>query len=1656
MALVGIYNENDFYSHHYLSEVFVGDIRGVLEQWLEKENQAREIERAEKEQGGKPQRGYRAPHTQLASYSGEYFRELNQHLSVKDINKRLSNQRARWSPILHALGFEIKPTQVLLENGQLPVLSAYQDHQGLPLLWILEAHDPSMDDCADPLSLPLLSQQLEALEPEQRKVLLKTQQGDELSWQDLISKKIFSAPEPPRWLLLLGNRQCLLLDRTKWAQNRLLRFDLEEILGRKESDTLKAMAALLHKDSICPQQGQNLLDNLDESSHKHAFSVSEDLKYALRESIELLGDEAAKQLIEKGFTYDGKNNIDASQLSLECLRYMYRMLFLFYIEARPELKYAPTNSDVYLKGYSLEALRDLEMVDLSTEESRNGRYIHDSLQMLFRLVAKGFAGNSKQSDSESSLFDDIQKSFAIRKLESHLFDDARMPYLARVVFRNETLQRVIKLMSLSRPGKGKGKRRGRISYAQLGINQLGAVYEALLSYRGFFAQTDLYEVKKAGEELNELETGYFVSAEQLAEYQDDEKVFRKDGTLLSHPKGSFIYRMAGRDREKSASYYTPEVLTQSLVKYALKELYKEQLEPLATVAEQADKILTIKVCEPAMGSAAFLNEAINQLAEKYLELKQLAEDTRIPQEQYTRELQRVKMYIADNNVYGVDLNPVAVELAEVSLWLNAISDEAFVPWFGYQLYNGNSLIGARRQVFSTGDLTYTKAKDPSWLNIEPKRLGHNEARSPHEVYHYLLPDNGMANYSDKVVKALKPTEIATINAWRKTFVRSFSMEEKDQLKRICQKIDELWQAHVEQRRKERNITTDNLQIWPNSARSAQRSSTNDKDKLLSQSQQSGSAVYPRLKMVMDYWCALWFWPMESADDLPSRAEYLGEIEQVLEGYAETASLNLVESGSGQLGMFDEMAESQTQDLFATNNSGTVNKDFLYMVFPRLALVDKLAARYKFFHWELELADIFADHGGFDLILGNPPWLRVEWQESGIMGDFEPQFVLRKFSASKLNTLREEMLLQMPALEHAYFSEYEEASATQNFLNSLANYPELKGSKANLYKCFLPLSWSIGSKNGTAGLLHPEGVYDDPNGGRLRAEIYKRLRLHAQFQNQHMLFPIGHRNKYSVNIFTSRENDTVDFINVSNLFLPKTLDLSIHHNGSGIVGGIKNDEGNWDESGHKNRLLIIDQDTLKLFSQLYDEEGTPSLEARLPALHSTQLLSVLEKLASQPKKLSCIRKSFVTTQHWNEVNAQKDGTIERQTCHPDHTGSFVLSGPHFYVGTPVYKTPRAICTEKGHYDIVDLQTIPDNYLPRTNYVPACDEAEYLRRTPKVPWIDEADLAAWQEKGAKPEEMPEPRPVTDYYRFVNREMIGPSSERTMISTIIPKRVGHINTCLGTVFKRHADLLDYFGMTLSVPIDYRVKSTGMGHANTTLINQLPVLSNDIYRVAIHLRSLALVALTTAYQELWGKCFKAQFENETWAKEDSRLPNRFFRNLTAEWRRDCALRTDYARRQALVEIDVLVAMALGMTLEELKTIYRVQFPVMRQYEADTWYDRTGRIVFTASKGLVGVGLDRKFNKKNGFTLSIEDGVFADKTSGQGSAAEPWTQSNVALGWEDIRELKSGKVYKTYMDDTQPGGPVERTIEYIAPFDKCDREQDYETAWAVFSERFA
>ncbi|MGJ7350493.1 hypothetical protein GKR50_15325 [Providencia rustigianii] len=1639
MALVGINNENEFYSNHYLGEVFTSDIRDVLEPWIEQENTAREAERAAREQGKEVEAGYRAPWNQLNSLATEFFRKLTEHEKQRQIPQRLADQRSRWQPLLKALGYELNPhIQMLDDDTPLPVLARYNSTDGSPWLWIVEAHDQD-EGTLDPLALSLLTAQFPAdTDKHKRDSLRKKANGEYRSWQDLLSTVVFTQNEPPRFVLLLGNRQLLLLDRTKWAQNRLLRFDFEEILSRRETDTLKATSVLLHKDSLLPGSGAPYLDSLDDNSHKHAFGVSEDLKYALRESIELLGNEAMRYLIDNELAYyTGKRAINPDELSRECLRYMYRLLFLFYIEARPELGYAPMTAKTYLQGYSLETLRDLEMIPLTSEEDRNGRYFHDSLNMLFKLVRDGYSGGVKmQSDLESGDRITIHShQFSVPRLESHLFEANNTRILNRVVFRNETLQQIIQAMSLSRPGKGRFNRRGRISYRQLGINQLGAVYEALLSYRGFFASDDLYEVKKAGEEFNELETGYFVSKDEIGKYHDDEKVYEKDGSLRIHRKGSFIYRMAGRDREKSASYYTPEVLTRSLVKYALKELFKEQIDPITDPHAKADAILNLTVCEPAMGSAAFLNEAINQLAEAYLFHKQQAEGRRIPQDRYTQELQRVKMYIADNNVFGVDLNPVAVELAEVSLWLNAISGDAFVPWFGYQLHCGNSLVGARRQVFNKSELTYKKAKEPSWLNSEPAVLAMNIPREDKQIFHFLLPDSGMANYSDKTVKQRYPDDFKALDSWRKEFTKSFEAHEVADVQRISGKVEALWNTFRQQLKAERQKTADNYPVWPADNTAQVRSSIRSKDETFSGRLEDNS-TYQKLRWVMDYWCALWFWPIDKANELPDRGMWLMEMETLIDGIVVTKRVTEVaEQATGNL-FADEDIVREESSLFS--GAGRLKTEVLFRHLPRLAIVDALKKQHRFFHWDLEFCDLFAERGGFDLMLGNPPWLKVEWQEAGVLGDYEPEFVLRKLSASKLAMLRVDTFNQIPALEAAWRSEYEGCEGMQNFLNAQQNYPVLRGVQTNLYKCFLPQAWRLGSQNGVAGFLHPEGIYDDPKGGQLRAAVYPRLRTHFQFHNELSLFAeVHHATMFSINVY-GPQNTTPSFINMSNVYAVSAIDASFEHNNVGPVPGIKDEqeiEGkikvSWNTSGHRSRLIHIGLKELSLFARLYDSEGTPAWQARLPALHARQLVAVLEKFANQPKRLGDLQGQYLSLEMWHETNQQKDGTIERKTQFPEDASQWVLSGPHFFVGTPFYKTPRQNCTLNSDYDCLDLLTLPDDYLPRTNYIPACDAQEYAKRTPRVTWTELGE--------------DEPRKVTDYYRFVNREMIGPSSERTLISTIVPPGVSHINTCLGSAFNNTQTLLDYFSMTLSVPLDYRVKSTGMGHANTSLINQLPVLTNDAYRTALHSRALCLVSLVSSYTDLWQSCYNPNFNTLRWSRNLPQLPQDFFANLTPEWQRNCALRSDYSRRQALVEIDVLVAQALGLTLEELLTIYRVQFPVMRQYEADTWYDQNGRIIFTPSKGLVGVGLPRtarKVDLKNGFVFNVDS---PDWSGGD--------CTDQAIGWDDVKHLQTGTVSVTFDDYTRSDEGERRTVTWQAPFIKPDREDDYKVAWAFFAQ---
>lgn len=1442
-TFAGITNENEFYSHHYLAEVFKGDIKARLDAWETAES-------SQTDEAGDER--HRAPHKRLQAWAQKWFALRSQVQRAGDAAERWRLFTQLQSGLLQALGHAAPaklPVAHELAAGQpLPFWQLQ-----LPQLAIVPAYQPGAEN-EDLLDHRLMSLHYGG-EPVPQALRDET-------WADLLSDVVFGADTPPRYVLLCGLDEWLLLDRYKWPNNRALRFNWADILDRKDADTLKACAALLHKDCLAPGEGNSLLESLDENAHKHAFGVSEDLKYALREAIELLGNEAARQLREqaadakKGF-FSGKDQLDAGDLSLESLRLVYRLLFMFYIEARPELGYVPIGkSDIYLKGYSLESLRDLEMQPLSTPHAREGFYFDATLRRLFKLVAEGTGlGAPTQHQlggAGGSTVAGARETFALAPLDSRLFDDSTLPLLGKVRFPNYIWQTVIRLMSLTR-GQGRGRRSGRVSYQLLSINQLGAVYEALLSYRGFFASDDLYEVKPApkkgkaaaedddtdsddegsddssdneaaddspgrgrrkgsgaASDADKLDTAWFVPASRLNEYTEDERVYDTTDAghrkLRMYPKGSFIYRLAGRDRQKSASYYTPQVLTQCLVKYALKEL----LAPENGRVKQADDILTLTVCEPAMGSAAFLNEAVNQLAEAYLEKKQQELGRRIPHDRYPQELQKVRMYLADRNVFGVDLNPVAVELAEVSLWLNAIYGEldedgnpvtdaqgrplpARVPWFGYQLFAGNSLIGARHQVYNAAALR--KGAKPAWHEEPPRRVTSESPRKPDEIWHFLLPDPGMANYTDKAAKALYPDDFERLKRWRKDFTRPLEPHEVARLQQLSERVQALWQEHTQALARDRERTEDALDLWPHDAGiqqgaasfqtvraepvearfpgSALRQAQGERGvaggaAAITRAQKEAirraglfnedgdyATPFRRLKLVMDYWCALWFWPITESAKLPSREEWWLEVGAILEGnvvdLAPQRGLDFMEPPEPQQLLPDIQDDlfGAVQPTLATRPAGAHLHDKfgqlriskLRQHFPRIEQVEAVAATQRFLHWELCFADVLLQRGGFDLILGNPPWLKVEWNEAGILGEKNPVFAVRKVSASDLAKLRAQAFEDFFGLQAAWTAELQEAEGTQNFLNAVQNYPLLKGVQTNLYKCFMPLAWGLNSVQGVTGLLHPEGPYDDPRGGVLREAAYARLRRHFQFVNVKKLFAeILHWVTYSVNIYGAPRH-VPSFDHIANVFLPATIDACYLQDGTGLPGGIKSDEGEWNTAGHRDRIVRVGEVALSTFARLYDEPGTPARRARLPALHAGALNSVLQKLAAYPRRLADLGDAYVSTEMWHETMQQKDGTIVRRPISdagfPASPQDWVLSGPHFFVANPFYKTPRKNCNTPLAYDSINLETLPDDYLPRTNYRPMADHAEYLRRTPRVSWVEEGETQG--------------RAVTEFFRL-----------------------------------------------------------------------------------------------------------------------------------------------------------------------------------------------------------------------------------------------------------------------------------------------------------------
>lgn len=1633
--LTGIENVGDFFSAHYLTELLdkdIGSESGDLAAAIDKAKDALFA--------------LARPLNKIATEAPRFTTPKQLYALSHPFQVNLAE----------ALGFDYQNGSILhLADGHaVPALHVAERH-GEPYVAVLEGRMRTESEAlldilwTLPIDAKWLKEGIEA--------------PPDTTYGEVISAA-FEVEAPPRWIVFISGTEILLAERARWGRGQYLRFDASEILGRKDPKALRITAALLCRASLVPDSGTLLHDRLDENSHKHAQGVSADLKFAAREAVELIANEWVhyQRTTAKKAIHGEKV---ARELTEECLVYLYRLLVLFYVEARAgEFNILPMNSEEYARGYSLETLRDLEQATLGPD-SREGFFFHESLTRLFKIVNDGFDPKPQLELPGSKPSSDVQgkdqRGFRIEGLRSPLFDPRSTPRLSKIRFRNEVLQKVVRLLSLTpearRGRSAKAWGRGRISYAQLGINQLGAVYEGLLSFSGFFARERLYEVHRAGESGHDVtQQAWFVPERDIVKYTHDELLFG-EGENKKHRKyepGTFIYRLAGRDRESSASYYTPEVLTRCLVKYALRELLP---------GKSAEEILSLNICEPAMGSGAFLVEAIDQLADAYLEKRRQEMDNSIPPDSYALEKQRVKSYLAEARCYGVDLNPMAAKLAGVSLWLSTLHKGQATPWYGARLAVGNSLVGARLEVWAADDFLTDEplakvlgniakkfaASDDLDKQLEMafkaheakhgqavaevrsrlervKRLAgspaegeeggeesaENEASEAEQaeaqrkevvkalkklaselklprhhrqpprkvpakdvlsgsrpggsVWHFLVPDAGMSPFEgDKVVAELAPDAVRALKEWRKDIEEPWSAVDVRRLQGLSARVDALYTEYVHERQRVLDLCTPGRDVWGLAEKKEKPPSIEQRTEMLAAIQQPGKAFFS-LSRVMNLWAALWAFPLEHAHLLPKRETWLRALEEAL-GVEGVTSVT-----PGQISIWPKDSDDEVE-------AAPAEKVTLWTA------VDQACERLRPLHWELTFPEVFVNGGGFDLVVGNPPWIKVEWNERGILEEMEPRIALDGLSASEV-AKRRPAILADTVRTNEYLQALGQIEGARGFLGAPAYFPSLVGIATNLYKSFVARCSLLLKTTGIVGFVQEDALFDDPRGGNFRRDIYQRLRILIRFYNELKLFPdVGNKKRFALMILRAAQREDVRFVVLANAFHPTTVDDSFSHDGNGKVPGFKTEDNKFELRGHSNRIVEAGSSHLDLFAKLFDRAGTPTLEARLPLVHSQDVLDVMAKLANHSRRLADIDSSILGTEMWHETGAQKDGTIRRNTQYPKSVNEWILSGPHFYVGTPLSKTPREVCDTKQAYDSIDGIGIGNDYLPRTNYVPACAIPDYTKQIPRF----------------------RTHAITDFYRHVHRRMLAASNERSLIGALIPPGAAHIHTVVGFAIEPRDELVAFEAFSESLPVDFFIRTKGGSELNvgTTKLLPIPVLQSPL-RPSLITRALRLNCLTTHYADLWNEVWPQVASAPAWSIDDPRLCP--WPTSTTTWHRHCALRNHFERRWALVEIDALAALELKLTIDELCTIYRTQFPVLREYEKNTWYDKNGRIAFTTNRGLTGVGLERK-------------------------QFEIWQAC-----------LKNGEAL--------PKGFERQNLE--PPFEVRDREADMRTAYAYFAAR--
>lgn len=461
--------------------------------------------------------------------------------------------------------------------------------------------------------------------------------------------------------------------------------DLPAIIEQENIEDFKYFYLFFRKHAFLRVQTEDcFLDRVFKGSVDYAKAIGEKLKENVYEAL---------RVISEGFLKRPDNNLEHADLDIvhdNALVYLYRLLFILFAESRGLLPIASNNT--YRQFRSLQSLKEAIAHDKDNFLNTGSR-CWDHLAELFFIINTG-----------DSLLN-------VPAYNGGLFDPFKHPFLdEKVSMTGETVRKVPDnylaevIDLLARTEEGIGVSKAFVDYRSLNVQHLGSIYEGLLEYKVRHADKDLMVVKEAKKET------YVAVGEKLTKGQKDTGKRIKSGDVyLATDKG---------ERKATGSYYTPEYIVEYIVRNTLgplcneidekikkdinevegkvkasrgvnRETYEKNLHEVKTSYD--DEVLKIKVLDPAMGSGHFLVSAVEHLAEQ-IATHPYAHDDDAPDDETAIDYWKRK--VVENCIYGVDINPLAVELAKLSLWLKTVSKNKPLSFLDHHLRCGNSLVGA--------------------------------------------------------------------------------------------------------------------------------------------------------------------------------------------------------------------------------------------------------------------------------------------------------------------------------------------------------------------------------------------------------------------------------------------------------------------------------------------------------------------------------------------------------------------------------------------------------------------------------------------------------------------------------------------------------------------------------------------------------------------------------------------------------------------------------------------------------------------------------------------------------------------------------------------------------------------------------------------------